>query len=261
MQVEFDGTQYAGWQRQANVLSVQECLESAVEALTGEQLAVIGCSRTDAGVHALGLVCHMDTACRIPPERMPFALNTKLPEDIRVRAACAAPPGFHARYSTCAKAYRYTFYNSRQMCAIGRQYAMHVPVPMNETRMLEAAEALIGTHDFAAFAASGNVSKSTVRTVYALRIWRDKERIHLCIMGDGFLYNMVRIIAGTLAEIGTGKRPVDAFCRGIETGDRLCLGPTAPACGLTLEQVFYEGDEAAARQIFMPELTGVRTLF
>jgi tRNA pseudouridine38-40 synthase len=230
-----------------------------MEELTGEHLSVIGCSRTDAGVHALGLVCHLDTGCRIPADRLPFALNTRLPDDIRVRAGCEAGNGFHARYSTCAKAYRYTFYNARQMCAIGRQYAAHVPVQLDEGRMLEAAEALLGTHDFAAFAASGNVSKSTVRTIYALRLWREGERVTFQIMGDGFLYNMVRIIAGTLAEIGTGKLECDALRRGIESGDRLVLGTTAPACGLTLEHVFYEGDEDQALEMFDSRLTGVRT--
>lgn len=256
--VEFDGTDYSGWQRQANAPSVQACLEDAMEALTGEHLPIIGCSRTDAGVHAQGLVCHLDTASRIPADRMPFALNTRLPADIRVREGCEVMDGFHARYSTCAKAYRYTFYNARQMCAIGRQYAAHVPVHLDENRMLEAAVPLLGTHDFAAYAASGSVSKTTVRTVYAIRLWRDGERVSFQIMGDGFLYNMVRIIAGTLSEIGMGKLDVSAIRQGIESGDRLALGATAPACGLMLERVFYEGDEHAALTMFDDRLTGVR---
>ncbi len=257
MVVEYDGTAYSGWQRQANAPSVQQCLEEAVTALTGETIPVIGCSRTDAGVHALGLVCHMDTRSRIPPDRLPYALNTKLPWDIRVRSAKAAPPGFHARYSTCAKVYRYTFYNSRQMCAIGRQYAAHVPKKMDDDRVLQAAGDLLGTKDFRAFAASGNVSKTTVRTMYAVQLRREGDQVVFRVMGDGFLYNMVRIIAGTLSEIGTGKRPSECIREAVETGSRLCLGMTAPACGLMLERVLYEGDEEIISKLFDPEQSGV----
>ena len=257
MVVEYDGTAYSGWQRQANAPSVQQCMEEAFTALTGEQVPVIGCSRTDAGVHALGLVCHMDTGCRIPSDRLPYALNTKLPWDIRVRAARVAPPGFHARFSTCAKVYRYTFYNSRQMCAVGRQYAAHVPKEMEDARIHLAVRSLLGTHDFRAFAASGNESKTTVRTMYAIRLWREGEKVIFRIMGDGFLYNMVRIIAGTLSEIGTGKRPPSCIREAVETGSRLCLGMTAPACGLMLERVLYEGDEGVIPELFDPEQSGV----
>ena len=255
--VEYDGTAYSGWQRQANAPSVQQCLEEDVTMLTGERIPVIGCSRTDAGVHALGLVCHMDTASRIPADRIPYAINTKLPWDIRVRAAKVAPPGFHARYSTCAKVYRYTFYNARQMCAIGRQYAAHVPKEMDGARMTLAARDLLGTRDFSAFAASGCESKTTVRTMYALQLRREGEKVIFRIMGDGFLYNMVRIIAGTLAEVGTGKRSPECIREAIETGNRLCLGMTAPACGLMLERVLYEGDEEVIPELFDPEQSGV----
>ena len=222
---------------------MQETLEQALCTLTQERVSVTGSSRTDAGVHALGLCAHFDSATRIPAQKMAFALNTMLPPDIRVRESSLAPEGFHARYSACGKLYRYAFYNARHDCAIGRQYAAHIPLPMDERLMDEEAQALLGTHDFAAFAASGSVAKSTVRTIVGARVTREGERVTLCVMGDGFLYNMVRIIAGTLAEIGTGKRAPGAIARAIETGDRLALGQTAPARGLTLVRGFYEGDE------------------
>ena len=241
--IEYDGTAYGGWQRQHNGPSVQETLEQALCTLTQERVSVTGSSRTDAGVHALGLCAHFDSATRIPAQKLAFALNTMLPPDIRVRESSLAPEGFHARYSACGKLYRYAFYNARHDCAIGRQYAAHIPLPMDERLMDEEAQALLGTHDFAAFAASGSVAKSTVRTIVGARVTREGERVTLCVMGDGFLYNMVRIIAGTLAEIGTGKRAPGAIARAIETGDRLALGQTAPARGLTLVRVFYEGDE------------------
>lgn len=241
--IEYDGTAYCGWQRQQNGPSVQETLEQALCMLTQERVSVTGSSRTDAGVHALGLCAHFDSATRIPAQKLAFALNTMLPPDIRVRESSLAPEGFHARYSACGKLYRYAFYNARHDCAIGRQYAAHIPLPMDERLMDEEAQALLGTHNFAAFAASGSVAKSTVRTIVGARVTREGERVTLCVMGDGFLYNMVRIIAGTLAEIGTGKRAPGAIARAIETGDRLALGQTAPARGLTLVRVFYEGDE------------------
>ena len=248
--VEYDGTDYCGWQRQINGPSVQQTLEETLCRLTGEQIAVTGSSRTDAGVHALGLCAHFDSATRIPPEKLAFALNTMLPPDIRIRESALAPEGFHARYSACGKVYRYRFFNSRHDCAIGRQYAAHVPLVLDVERMNREAQALIGTHDFEAFAASGSVVKSTVRTIYRVQVTRRGDEVELLVLGDGFLYNMVRIIAGTLMEIGTGKRETGAIARAIETGDRLALGQTAPAKGLTLMRVLYGGDEDAALAYF-----------
>ncbi len=248
--LEYDGTAYCGWQRQLNGPSVQQALEEALSRLTGESIAVTGSSRTDAGVHAMGLCAHFDSATRIPPEKIAFALNTMLPPDIRIRESGPAPEGFHARYGARGKVYRYTFCNSRHDCAIGRQYSAHVPVPMDAARMHREAQSLIGTHDFAAFAASGSVVSSTVRTIYRAQVARRGDTVELMILGDGFLYNMVRIIAGTLMEIGTGKRENGAFAAAIDTGDRLALGQTAPARGLTLMRVLYGGDEETALAYF-----------
>ena len=247
---EYDGTAYCGWQRQINGPSVQQVLEETLARLTGEAVTVTGSSRTDAGVHALGLCAHFDSATRIPPDKLAFALNTMLPPDIRIRESSPAPEGFHARYSACGKVYRYAFFNSRHDCAIGRQYAAHEPLPLNERLMHEEAQALCGTHDFAAFAASGSVATSTVRTIYRAQVTRSGETVALTVLGDGFLYNMVRIIAGTLMEVGTGKRAPGAIARAIATGDRLALGQTAPAKGLTLMRVLYGGDEETALAFF-----------
>ena len=248
--VEYDGTDYCGWQRQLNGPSVQQTLEEALARLTGETVACTGSSRTDAGVHAMGLCVHFDSATRIPPEKIAFALNTMLPPDIRVRESGRAAERFHARYAACGKVYRYTFYNSRHDCAIGRQYAAHVPLPLDVARMHEEAQALCGTHDFEAFAASGSVVKSTVRTIYRVQVTRSGDEVTLLVLGDGFLYNMVRIIAGTLMEVGTGKREPGAIAKAIETKDRLALGQTAPARGLTLMRVLYGGDEETALSYF-----------
>ena len=247
---EYDGTAYCGWQRQINGPSVQQVLEETLARLTGEAVTVTGSSRTDAGVHALGLCAHFDSATRIPPDKLAFALNTMLPPDIRIRESGPAPEGFHARYSACGKVYRYVFFNSRHDCAIGRQYAAHVPLELDERLMHTEAQALCGTHDFAAFAASGSVATSTVRTIYRAQVKRDGEQVMLTVLGDGFLYNMVRIIAGTLMEVGTGKRAPGAITRAIATGDRLALGQTAPAKGLTLMRVLYGGDEETALAFF-----------
>ena len=248
--VEYDGTAYCGWQRQLNGPSVQQELEEALSRLTHERVSVVGSSRTDAGVHAMGLCAHFDSATRIPAEKLAFALNTMLPADIRIRESSAAPEGFHARFASCGKVYTYTFFNARHANAMGRLYSAHVPVVMDAQRMHEEAQSLLGTHDFAAFAASGSVVKSTVRTIYRVKVERSGDYVTLTVLGNGFLYNMVRIIAGTLMEVGTGKRESGAIARAIETGDRLALGQTAPAQGLTLRQVLYLGDEEKALSFF-----------
>lgn len=248
--IEYDGTNYCGWQRQINGPSVQQTLEEALVRLTGEAVSVLGSSRTDAGVHALGLVAHFDSATRIPPEKIAFALNTMLPYDIRIRESALAPDGFHARYSAAGKVYRYCFYNARHDRAIGRQYSAHIPLPMDVDVMQKEANALLGTHDFAAFAASGSIAKQTVKTMHRVKITRRGDEVTLLILGDGFLYNMVRIIAGTLEEVGTGKREGGAIAKAIAMGDRLLLGKTAPARGLTLMRALYTGEEALALQFF-----------
>ena len=237
--VEYDGTHYAGWQRQINGLAVQQVLEEALQKATGERIVVTGASRTDAGVHALGQAVHFDTESRIPPEKYPFVLNTMLPRDVRVHSGREVPGGFHARFMTCGKRYTYRIVNSRHASAIRRNTHVHVPLALDLPPMQEAAAQLLGTHDFAAFQAAGGTAKTTVRTIHSAELTRQGDEIILTVEGDAFLYNMVRIIAGTLIEIGLGRRTVNAFSEAYETLDRLSLGVTAPPQGLELTKVYY----------------------
>lgn len=237
--IEYDGSAYAGWQRQANALAVQQVIEEKLTKLTGERIVVHGASRTDAGVHALGQSAHFDTDSRIPAEKFSYALNALLPADIRVRYSEAVVADFHARFSCKGKRYRYLFYDAPHAGALNRYTHAHSIYPLDERRMAQEAQNLVGTHDFAAFAASGSVVKDTVRTIWQAEVTRCENNVMLIIEGSGFLYNMVRIIAGTLAGVGSGKLAPGALARAIETGNRLDLGVTAPAHGLTLMEVFY----------------------
>ena len=245
MIVEYDGTNYAGWQRQSNALAVQQVIEEALSKLTRERIVIHGASRTDAGVHALGQSCHFDTESRIPGDKFSYAVNTMLPPDIRIRFSEEVSPDFHARFSTKGKRYRYLFYDDHHAGALNRFTHAHSIYRLDEARMQAEANALIGAHDFAAFAASGSVVKDTVRTIWRADVTRQDHDVQLIVEGSGFLYNMVRIIAGTLRDIGSGKLQPGALKRAIETGDRLDLGVTAPAHGLTLMEVFYELPESA----------------
>jgi tRNA pseudouridine38-40 synthase len=242
--VEYDGTDYSGFQRQKNAKSVQQTLEEAFHALTKRRVTVHGAGRTDAGVHAMHMVCHADVDTRIPPERIAYALNFLLPGDVRVKLSRRAPEDFHARFDARAKWYRYTILNHPQGSALFCRTACHVPYALDDGRMREALRPLAGTHDFGAFAASGSKVKGTVRTLYGVSLARRGDLLHLDVLGDGFLYNMVRIIAGTSIDIGRGKLKRDAFAAMIAQKDRLFGGQTAPAHGLMLMRVFYEEDGA-----------------
>ena len=242
--IEYDGTAYAGWQRQENVLGVQQVSEEARTKLTRARVVTAGASRTDAGVHALGQTAHFDTESRIPPDKYAFALNTMLPADIRIRKSEAVSEDFHARFSNKGKRYRYLIYQSPHAGALNRNTHAHVIYPLDDEKMRRELTALIGTHDFAAFAASGSVVKDTVRTIYNASLTRRGDELELLMEGSGFLYNMVRIIAGTLISVGAGRLEEGAFARAIQSGNRLDLGVTAPAHGLTLMEVYYKEREA-----------------
>lgn len=237
--LEYDGTAYAGWQRQQNALAVQQVVEEALSRLTGEAVGVTGASRTDAGVHALGQVAHFDTLSPIPPEKFAFALNTMLPADVRVISSGPAAPDFHARFSARGKRYRYLMYDATHASALYRGLCAHSIYPLDVDRMDREAACMVGTHDFSAFAASGSTVKDTVRTITRCQVVRREPFVALTVEGNGFLYNMVRILAGTLMGVGSGKLAPGAVARALETGDRLALGPTAPPQGLTLMEVFY----------------------
>ncbi|MBQ9210790.1 MAG: tRNA pseudouridine(38-40) synthase TruA [Clostridia bacterium] len=240
LSVEYDGTNYAGWQRQSNGLAVQQVLEEALARATGvPSLTVTGSSRTDAGVHALAQQVHFDTESSIPPEKYPFVLNTLLPPDIRVKTGRKVPQDFHARFLSCGKTYTYRILNSRHGSALYRNLCWHVPVPLDAAAMKASLPALLGTHDFSAFQAAGGTAKTTLRTLDRAELLQEGDRFTLLVSGNAFLYNMVRIIAGTLVEIGLHRLSPDAFARALVSQNRLDLGMTAPPQGLELTEVRY----------------------
>ncbi|TDT50400.1 tRNA pseudouridine(38-40) synthase TruA [Fonticella tunisiensis] len=237
--IEYDGTRYAGWQRQKNAMSIQEVVEDAISSLTKEDITIIGSSRTDAGVHARGQVANFFTDTKIPTEKLPQAINARLPEDITVILAEEVSDNFHARYCSRGKRYSYTILNRRAKPAYMRNYVMHCPYALDFEAMVKASRAFLGKHDFSAFRASGSSVKTSVRTVRQLELIKDGDIIKMFIEADGFLYNMVRIIAGTLVDIGRGRIAGSEIEEIILSKDRERAGQTAPASGLCLEKVYY----------------------
>lgn len=252
--IEYDGTNYHGWQSQKNNAStIQTAIQAAVRKLTGEDCKLIGSGRTDAGVHALGQVANFKTDSKIPAERFSYALNSLLPSDIVVKKSEEAGIDFHSRYSARGKKYRYLIYNSHYPSALLRSRACHVACPLDYASMSKAALYFAGMHDFLAFSASGRNVKNSVRTIARASLnMRERcncisgpdedgnARIYeLEIVGDGFLYNMVRIIAGTVIEVGLGRISAGSVPGIIESRDRKMAGKTAPACGLYLVEVYY----------------------
>lgn len=239
LDVEYDGTGYSGWQRQKNARSVQQFLEEAVERITGAPTTVHGSGRTDAGVHAMHQTAHFDTDSKLPPERFAYAMNFYLPPDIRVLSSEAVPDDFHARFSATGKTYRYTYRNDPQRSALYRNFTGHVGQPLDIDRMREAAQHLIGTHDFASFSAHSGADKNTTRTIRSIDIEKKGPYVVIEVTGTGFLHNMVRIIAGTLAAVGKGEIAPDEIPGILEAKDRDAAGPTAPAAGLMLVEAHY----------------------
>ena len=269
--IEYDGTAYHGWQSQVNAAAIQDVVGAAVNRLTEEACTLYGSSRTDAGVHAYGQVANFRTASGIPADKFAFALNTLLPQDIAVVKSEEADPDFHARFSARGKKYRYLYYNSVFPSALLRNRAWHVYHPLDGEAMREASRHLLGTHDFLAFSASGSSVKTTVRTLSSISMHIHGDGSHVCeiqenrprvwvedppmagisgqgtcprvlsleVEGDGFLYNMVRIIAGTLAEVGYGRIKPEAIPDILESRDRKRTGLTAPPQGLYLMEVRY----------------------
>lgn len=240
--IEYDGSGFAGWQRQASFRTVQAEVEKAVSRATGRESTIWGASRTDAGVNALGQRAHFFNYSTIPAEKFPFVLNTMLPPDVRIRAAREVPDWLHARFSCRGKIYTYRIWNNRHASAIRRNFTTHVPVPVDTDKMAEAARRFLGAHDFAAFQASGGTAKTTLRTIYGLDVNRDGDDVTLVVRGNAFLYNMVRIMAGTLIAIGQSRLSPDCIDEALETGNRLVLGVTAPPGGLELTKIFYDLD-------------------
>lgn len=236
--IAYDGAPYHGWQVQKNAPSVQKTLQEAICAITGEERTVTGCSRTDAGVHALEYVCHTEKI-DIPNERLPQALNAHLPPSISVKRARTADENFHARYSCIGKEYLYKIYNSRirDPFSVGR--ALFYPEPIDVEALSFVSEELCGTHDFRAFMAQGSKIVDTVRTVRHCTLSRNGDFVYLTVSADGFLYNMVRIMVGTVLDAARGKYLRGDIQKIIASGDRKNAGFTAPAHGLYLNRVFY----------------------
>ena len=240
--IQYDGTAYHGWQIQKNAITVQETLTNAIEKITGGRVTVIGCGRTDTGVHAESYVCNFFTDASVPAEKYPYALNANLPDDIVCLAAEKVNDDFHANKSATAKRYVYKILNREFSDAFLHRYAWHYKYPLDINKMREAAKTFIGEHDFIGFASSGFTVKTTVREIYSLDVMREGDIITIDICGNGFLYNMVRIIAGTLVFVGNGKIDPKDMADIIASKDRDMAGITAPAEGLCLKEVYY-GDE------------------
>ena len=238
--VAYDGTNYHGWQVQDNGITIEEVLNRTISELVQEDIKVIGASRTDAGVHACGNVAVFDTESRIPGDKFSFALNQRLPEDIRIQESCEVDADFHPRYADTVKTYEYNILNRRFELPTKRLYAAFCYYPMDIERMNQAAAYLVGEHDFKSFCSAGAQVQTTVRTIYAVNVTKEDDMVHIRSTGNGFLYNMVRIIAGTLMQVGTGLMEPEQVKEILEARDRSKAGPTAVAKGLTLVEIRYE---------------------
>lgn len=237
--VAYDGTDYCGWQIQNNGLTVEGELNRALSELTGETIIVTGASRTDAGVHARGNVAVFDTDSPIPPERIKYALNVKLPEDIVVVASEEVDRNWHPRHCDSAKTYEYRILNSEFPDPVRRRDTWHVSFDLNIEKMRRAADYLVGQHDFKSFCSAQTTVKDTVRTIYRLDVEKENDMVKIRVTGSGFLYNMVRIIAGTLAGVGRGMFSPEDVCVMLKARNRETAGMTAPPQGLTLVGIRY----------------------
>ena len=237
--VAYEGTNYCGWQIQPNGITSEQVLNETLSSLLGEEITVTGASRTDAGVHSLGNVAVFETHTKMPAEKISFALNQRLPEDIVVQESCQVPEDFHPRFSKSRKTYEYRILNCRFRQPLERRTSYFYHYPLDVSAMQKAAAYLVGEHDFTSFASVHAQTNTYVRMIYALDVVREGDMIRIRVQGNGFLYNMVRIIAGTLIQVGAGiKKPEDM--ESILAGkDRELAGPTAPAHGLTMIGLEY----------------------
>ncbi len=237
--IEYDGKDFNGWQKQNDKLNIQGEIERAIEIITGEKVELIASGRTDAGVHALNQIANFKIDKDINIEKLPYALNSQLKKSVRIKTAELVDNEFHSRYHAKKKTYRYVINNSSQGSSIYRNLEYNFPLHLDEKLMQEAIEYFIGEHDFKAFKASGGSTKSSVRTIYNASVRREGERIYIELTGNGFLYNMVRIIAGTLLDVGLGRIKPEEVKEIIESKDRSRAGKTLPPNGLFLVNVDY----------------------
>ncbi len=237
--LEYDGENYHGWQRQPRLTTIQGTIEKALAKIIAEKVNLIGSGRTDAGVHARGQVANFQTKSEIPPKNLQAALNGLLPEDIVIKHTVQVPDDFHARYDAKSKSYCYTILNAPFSSPFSRKYAYFFPHHLDIATMKKAAKFLVGRQDFSSFRGAGATGDNCLREMKMLRITKEKEVIHLNMEADGFLYNMVRIIAGTLVEAGRGKIAATEVKKILKVKDRRQAGPTLPARGLCLLKVKY----------------------
>ena len=237
--LEYDGTAYAGWQLQPNGLAVQEVVEKALAGILGHAVRIHASGRTDAGVHARGMTAHFQTEANLPLKAFREGVNSLLPQDIAVREVREVPADFHARFSAQGKWYRYTIYQNQVRSPLAARFAWYLRGSLDLDLMRTAAESLVGEHDFSAFRSSGCVAKTTVRDLFSIDISPDKDFIHIDVRGSGFLKNMVRMIVGTLVDVGKGRRPVEDVAMLVAGTDEMVCGQTAPAHGLCLQEVWY----------------------
>lgn len=237
--IEYDGREYQGWQKQPKKLNIQGEIEEAIQKVMGKAVELIGSGRTDAGVHAFGQVANFKIDSDFPVEKMAIAINSQLKKSIRIQKAEEVEENFHSRYHCHKKTYAYIIDNSEQGSAIYRNLTYHIPQPLNLEAMQKAVTFFKGEHDFTSFKSSGTSSKSSVRTIYEAQVLKEQERIVIMLTGNGFLYNMVRIIAGTLVEVGLGNKKPEEIPNIILQKNRQLAGKTLPAQGLYLMNVEY----------------------
>ena len=237
--IEYDGKGFGGWQKQPNKLNIQGEIEKAISEITGEEIELIASGRTDSGVHSLGQTANFKTNSNIPIEKIPIAINSKIKKSIVIKDAEEVDERFHSRYSVKSKKYRYTINNSKYGSAIFRNVEFHYPYELDVNKMNEAAKYFEGEHDFKAFKASGTSSKSSVRKIFKAEVYRNGDRVFIELTGNGFLYNMVRIIAGTLVDVGLEKIQPEEIPNIILQGKRELAGKTLPPNGLYLLKVEY----------------------
>lgn len=239
LKVAYDGTNYHGWQLQPNAITIESVLNDCLSELFHEDIKVIGASRTDSGVHALGNIAVFDTKSRMPAEKISYALNQRLPDDIKIQQSYQVTDDFHPRHQNSRKTYQYRILNTEFPLPTERLYAYFTYVPLNVALMQEAAAYLEGEHDFKSFCSVNTTVESTVRIIYQIQVRKENNMITIDVTGNGFLYNMVRIIAGTLIEVGKGKIEPIKIRDILDAQNREEAGPTAPANGLTLMEYRY----------------------
>jgi len=239
LEIAYDGTHYCGWQVQPNGITVEEVVNQKLSELLREEIKVIGASRTDSGVHALGNVAVFDSETNIPGDKLSYALNQRLPKDIVIQSSCQVADDFHPRYCDTKKTYEYRIYNAKFENPLHSRYSHFVFLPLRIAEMQKAADLLKGEHDFKSFCSSRGQQQTTIREIYDLDVEKEGNLIKIRICGNGFLYNMVRIIVGTLIKVGLGVYPPEYVQEILDAKDRTKAGPKVPAKGLTLVGIEY----------------------